>query len=463
MHILQINTLNRGGGAETVAARLHDAFREGGHDAWLGVGRVTEKVAGVYELPTYDGWGAWGRRCGQVSRWARARTGHVRGAGRLAVALDRLARPPSFWDWWRGREDFNYPGTRRLLETAPGAPDVVHAHNLHGGYFDLRALAPLSHQVPVIVTLHDAWLLSGHCAHSMACERWKTGCGECPDLNIYPAIRRDATAANWQRKRDIYAASRLYVATPTKWLMEKVLQSTLGHAVVESKVIPNGVPTGVFRPADKSAARQRLGIPDDALVFLSVANRLRTNRWKDYATLEEALSTASERLSGRRVLFLGVGDAGPARKFGDMEIRFVPFLGEASTMAAYYQAADIFLHAAKVENFPLTVIEALSSGLPVVASDVGGIPEQVKALTPGGSFGPGEADAILVPPVDPPALAKAIVELSADAELRARLGENARRNAVARFDIATQAGAYLDWYEGLIRTHGKGGGGAEAR
>ena len=226
-------------------------------------------------------------------------------------------------------------------------------------------------------------------------------------------------------------------------------------------MIPNGIPTAVFRPADKNVARKALGIPSDALVFLSVANRLRTNRWKDYPTLEKALAIVSEKLAGRRVLFLGVGDAGPAQKFGDLEFRFVPFVGEASTLVAYYQAADIFLHAAKVENFPLTVIEALASGLPVIASDVGGIPEQVKALTPGGGFGSREADAILVPPADPPALAKAIVELSADAELRARLGENARRNAVARFDIATQAEAYLDWYETIAASR-RAAGGTEA-
>ena len=73
MRILQINTLNRGGGAEMVAVRLHDAFREGGHDAWLGVGRVADEVAGAYQLPSYDGWGAWGRGCGDLSRRARAR------------------------------------------------------------------------------------------------------------------------------------------------------------------------------------------------------------------------------------------------------------------------------------------------------------------------------------------------------------------------------------------------------
>jgi hypothetical protein len=56
-----------------------------------------------------------------------------------------------------------------------------------------------------MLTLHDAWLLSGHCAHSFDCQRWKTGCGECPDLDVYPASPRDATACNWRRKREILA------------------------------------------------------------------------------------------------------------------------------------------------------------------------------------------------------------------------------------------------------------------
>ena len=118
--------------------------------------------------------------------------------------------------------------------------------------------------MPTVLTLHDAWLLSGHCAHSFDCERWKTGCGECPDLTIEPAIRRDATADNWVRKRDIYARSRLYVATPSPWLMGRVEQSMLAPAVEQARVIPNGVDLSVFRPADKrsiragSASRQTL-------------------------------------------------------------------------------------------------------------------------------------------------------------------------------------------------------------
>jgi len=65
---------------------------------------------------------------------------------RLAAGLRRNG------DRRLGREDFNFPGTHQLLRLLPGRPDIVHAHNLHGGYFDLRFLVPLSHQVPLILT-----------------------------------------------------------------------------------------------------------------------------------------------------------------------------------------------------------------------------------------------------------------------------------------------------------------------
>src|SRR4029079_4578923 len=104
-------------------------------------------------------------------------------SGRSALLPRRLLRR-FFYEL--GLEDFDYPNSVELLRFLPQKPDLLHCHNLHGNYFDLRALAGLSRQIPTVLTLHDAWLLSGHCAHSFECERWTIGCGECPDLTIYP-------------------------------------------------------------------------------------------------------------------------------------------------------------------------------------------------------------------------------------------------------------------------------------
>ena len=253
LRILQVSTVDVRGGAEQVALNLLAAYRARGHTSWLAVGERRNGHGDVQLLPNDAMRSPWARFWYEIAARRRPAASHTAvGLARMAGAL---AEPDRRLAYYRGREDFNFPGTRQLLELSGERPQVVHAHNLHGGYFDLRQLPWLSREVPLILTLHDAWLLSGHCAHSLACERWRTGCGRCPDLTIYPAIRRDATAYNWRRKRAIFAHSRLFVATPSRWLMRKVDESILAPAVQEARVIPNGVDLSVFRPADRRRAR----------------------------------------------------------------------------------------------------------------------------------------------------------------------------------------------------------------
>jgi glycosyltransferase involved in cell wall biosynthesis len=357
-----------------------------------------------------------------------------------------------------GIENFNYPSTNRLLELPPSQPDIVHCHNLHGGYFDPRVLPSLSRRATVVFTLHDAWLLSGHCAHSFDCERWKIGCGSCPDLTIYPAIGRDATSYNWRRKRAIFAKSRLNVATPCRWLMEKVEQSMLAPAIGQSRVIPYGIDLNVFRPAAKQTARAMLGLPPNADIVLFTANGIRRNEFKDYKTMQTAIGRVAAD-SKRCLLFVAVGENGPAERIGQAEIRFVPYQKDPSIVAAYYQAADIYLHGAKADTFPNTVLEALACGTPVVATAVGGIPEQVRGLNRPTlqahaigalDYAVHEATGILTAPGDSNAIADGIKTLLVDTCLREHLGRNAARDARERFDLHHEVEAYLDWYKELL-------------
>lgn len=315
-------------------------------------------------------------------------------------------------DICRGIEDFNFPGTYHLLKLPPRRPDILHCHNLHGGYFDLRALPCLSAEVPTVLTLHDAWLLSGHCAHSFDCDLWKTGCDKCPDLTIYPPIQRDAAAYNWRRKREIYARSRLYVATASRWLMSKIEQSILSQAIVESRVIPNGAELDIFHPADKRAVRAELKMPQDAKIILSVANKIKKNMFKDFHTMQTAISTVAEQFPGQNILLFAVGDSAPPERIGKVEVSFIPFLEDRKMIARFYQAADVYIHTARVETFGNTVMEALACGTPVVATGVGGIPEQVEDNVSG----------FLVPPAHPEMMAARIQQLLSDDELRLKMG-----------------------------------------
>jgi glycosyltransferase involved in cell wall biosynthesis len=358
-----------------------------------------------------------------------------------------------------GIEDFHFPKSRQILGMCPARPDVVHAHNLHRGFFDLRFLPALSSAVPMFLTMHDAWLLSGNCAHSFACERWMMGCGQCPDIAIYPGLNADGTAFNWRRKRRIYAASRLFVATPCQWLMDKVDRSILSEGIIEKRVIPYGLDTSVFRPGAQAEARRRLGLPDEALIMLTVAVGLTRNRWKDYATLRAALDILAGMQLDREIICLGLGEDAPPQRANKVEIRFIPFEKDPSMVAAFYQASDLYVHAAKQDTFPNVVLEALACGLPVVGTAVGGIPEQVRGLAgvlptheDGGHnrSGPEQATGFLVRPASPGSLAHALHRLAGDDSMRLRMGENAARDARRRFDMKRQADDYLHWYEDVL-------------
>jgi glycosyltransferase involved in cell wall biosynthesis len=430
MNILQVSTCDIAGGAEKIAWDLFTSYRALQHQSSLAVGTKRSEDADVFSIP---------KKSNHFSRFIPSSFNRLPHAAYVIRRIESLTSPAHIYSHLTGYENFDHPGTWSILDSVPEYPDILHCHNLHGGYFDLRALPSLSHQIPTVLTLHDAWLLAGHCAHSFNCERWKTGCENCPDLTIYPAIRRDATAYNWQRKAEIYRKSQLYVVTPSQWLMDMVDISMLKPAVVASKVIPNGVDLKVFHPADRASARRELGLPHDAKILLFAANGIRENIWKDFQTLQSALAAIAK--TGSKVLCIALGEAAPPERVGNIEIRFVPYQKDPKTVARYYQAADLYIHPARADTFPTTVLEALACGTPVVASAVGGIPEQVVEGKTG----------FLVPVGDARTLAGRVLDLLEDEEIRSQMGRQAAKEAIGRFGLEGMVGEYLAFYRDITK------------
>jgi glycosyltransferase involved in cell wall biosynthesis len=221
--------------------------------------------------------------------------------------------------------------------------------------------------------------------------------------------------------------------------MHRVDASMLAPAVVEARVIPNGVALSSFRPADKRAVRAKLGIAENTRVLLFSAHGIRHNIWKDYRMLRDAVARASEALS-EEMLCIALGEDAPAEHVGRSEIRFVPYQTDTRSVARYYQASDVYVHAARVDTFPNTVLEALACGVPVVAAAVGGIPEQIEE---GGT-------GFLVSAGDRGAMAQGIVTLLSDEPLRRRLGAQAEQTAKRRFCLDRQIGSHLAWYHEIL-------------
>jgi glycosyltransferase involved in cell wall biosynthesis len=460
LRILLVSTADTAGGAERTAWNLYNAYSVEGHKSWLAVGRKKSDDPNVVLIPNESSASRWATFWDKINKRLQSRADRVRGFYRLSSITSLVGNPIRWMDMRRGYENFHFPGTWRLFDMVE-RPEIIHCFNLHGYYFDLRALGWMSSRYPVILDLRDAWLLSGHCAHSFGCDRWKIGCGNCPDITSYPAISRDGTAINWRKKRDLYAASKVYVATPSRWLMRKVEQSILARAIVEARVIATGVDLATYHPADQASARRFLDLPQHAKILLFAANNVRRNVFKDYDTLESAIALLANRPAARNIHLVALGENSPDRKIGAIQVHFVPHQNSAETVARYYQAADIYVHAAREDTFPRAVLEAMACGTPVVATAVGGIPEQINGLklpaleAEGGRenrYGLEDATGILTTQGKAVEIASAIEHLLANPAIRIRLGKNAAKDAARRFDLQRQTRDYLEWYEEILES-----------
>lgn len=408
MNILSVNTSDVGGGAASSAFNLFDCYRVKGIGSWMAVGKKKSIDSDIFQIP--------------ISR----------------SVVDFIIRK---FDRLRGREAFHYPGTNRLLSLPPTLPDIIHCHNLHGNYFNLRQLPFLSRRFPVILNLRDSWLLSGHCAYPMGCLRWTKGCGQCPDLSIYPNTKwKDATLYNWKLKKSIYDRSLLYITTPSQWQMDMVKRSMLKGALY--KIIPNGIDTTRFRPGNSEKARKALGLPVKACIVLLTGH----TPFKDVATMVKSLhkirlnNYPKSHEDRAELLFLCMGAEGQDLPIGEGFLKFTGFIKNMDQVVCLYQAADIYIHAAHDESFGKTVAEAMACGKPVVVSDVGGPPEQVDDGKNG----------FIVPAKNPEAMAEKVNLLLNNRDLINSLGASAAKKVIRCYDLKRQADSFLDWYQEVV-------------
>ena len=333
--------------------------------------------------------------------------------------------------------------------------DVVHAHALQGGWFSYPALAQLSRRIPTVLTLHDMWAFTGHCSFSFECERWRTGCGRCPHPEVFPEVKRDATAVEWRLKDALWARSRLTVVSPSRWLADLAAQSTLGRFDV--RVIPHGIDTADFSPRPRAACRAALGIPEERIALLFTAASLASrpdgspgsgggdaSDRKGVELLMATLRAVPEELRARCTLVLMGGEGqemAAALRGQGYDVVEVGYVVSDPLKSFVYSAADLFLFTSRADNAPLVVLESLACGTPVASFDVGGLGEAVR---------PGRTG-VLAPPADAAALAAGVVTLLQDPGRLLDMRSHCRALVEAEHPAPLAAARHVALYEELRR------------
>jgi glycosyltransferase involved in cell wall biosynthesis len=275
------------------------------------------------------------------------------------------------------------------------APDIVHANSSKAGV--LGRLAAAAARVPIRIFTVHGWAFSAYSGVASLLYRWA-------DRLMTPLTTLTICVA--ERERTSGLAARTCVAERTVVI----------HNAVDVAAIPRARHDG-GRPL--VVAVGRLAEPKDAL------------------TLVRALAA----VPGRAYAALLVGD-GPDRPAVESEVRrlglqdAVTLAGTREDVPGVLAGADVFALSSRSEGAPLSILEAMAAGLPVVSSRVGGVPE----LVVDGETG------LLVPPGDPSAMAGALGRLLADGGLRRRLGAAGRARAERCFDVRRQRQEHLACY-----------------
>lgn len=316
-----------------------------------------------------------------------------------------------------------------LREVQAFEPDLVHAHCWYNAY-PYPLLRDLALRHPTAVTVHDPFVVNQYGTECWECYR-NPWCLGCPALGPLRRWRPNHRVLERLRKRRINRRTRVHVVAPSRWMLRRLARSEWGR--LPASVIPNGVDTSLFRPG--AGDRRAFGLPEGPLVLFAGHMYGPGDHRKGLADLLEAFSGLRATLPQARLAVAGRVHAAEVPP-GVHLMGPVP----EERMPVLLRSADLFCLPTRGDNMPVTVLQALASGVPVLGTVTGGLPEQVEDGVSGR----------LVPAGRPDRLADALQELLGARERLRSMGEAARHRAEAAFDLQACAGRHLALYGRLL-------------
>jgi glycosyltransferase involved in cell wall biosynthesis len=338
----------------------------------------------------------------------------------------------------RGRFTFPFWGEDVSNDVNLKEADIINLHWINGGFLSLKSLVKLAAlNKPVVWTLHDMWAFTGGCHYASECNRFFDHCSNCPSLLL--KSERDFSYKIYDSKLELYRQLNLTFITCSNWLAEEASKSSL----LKNKkvfVIPNPLRTEIFKPINQKIARERLELPIDKKIILIGAMNLKDER-KGFWLLIEALNIFKSIKLHVDIELVVFG------KLNDESLQKIPIkihqLGKLKSedeIIYAYNSADVYLAPSLQDNLPNTVMEAMACGTPVVAFNVGGIPDMVDDGING----------FLATLKSSEELAKSIELILSDEELSKRFSLAAREKVIKNFDEKLISEKYFEVYKSLV-------------
>lgn len=405
MKILIINTAENKGGAAVACNRLHEALLHNGVDSKMLVRQKSSTDKTVFEFTNSP----------------------LRKKINLFFFFLELFILKFFK---KDGVDFSLPWFGPALHKHPLVKDaeIIHLHWVQNSFLTLRSLKKLqSLNKPIIWTLHDMWAFTGGCHYNVDCRKFETSCSECPQLKNTSIA--DFSKSTFKEKQLIYSAKNIIV-TPSNWLAKEAKISTLLKNNKVS-VIPYNINFDLFKPIEKNIAKENFGIDTSKKVILFVSMNIEDQR-KGFEYFKKSIIELENTIENwtNDYEILAIGRNSDVKHF-NTKIHYTGRLSNIEKISMAYAAADVFVAPSTQDNLPNTVIESLACGTPVVAFNIGGMPDMIDSTINGYIA---EFD-------NYKELSKGILYCISN-----NLSDNARNSALSKFQSSKVAKSYVDLY-----------------
>ena len=321
------------------------------------------------------------------------------------------------------------PSQQKILREVN--PDIVNLHWINEGLISIKKIKTLNR--PTVWTVHDMWPITGGCHYTVGCESYKSKCGKCPQLKSKSAY--DLSTFVFNRKKKL--GNKITFVAPSLWMKDCIQQSALFR---ESQVhqIPYPINLEIYKPRPKNFLRELFGLPLDKKLILFGAMNLQDERkgFKHLLSAIEHLGDLENFVKNTELVVFG--SSKPQVELNRVfKTHYLGKLADEFSISLVYGACDVFLAPSTQDNLPNTVIESLACGVPVVAFNIGGMPDMVTSGFNG----------YLAEPFLSEDLSNGIVEVLQHTDV---LAQNSRQKAVQQFSPDKVSEQYLRLYSSLI-------------
>lgn len=321
-------------------------------------------------------------------------------------------------------------------------PDIVHLFWVNNGFANIESLKRIKQ--PIIWTLHDMWPFTGGCHYDDGCGKFKNDCGMCP--SIYSNNQNDISRWIINRKFKSWKNLNLTIVATSKWLAEEASLSSL-FAKREIHIIPNPIDTRKYKPISKNVAREIFNLPKEKKIIMFSAFGAKSHPRKGGHLLLQAIKKINENSLKNQIELVILGSPKPQHS-DEFQIRthYIEKLTDEISQVILYSAADVIVAPSMQENLSNTVLESLACGTPVIAFNIGGMPDLIQHKFNG----------YLAKPFDIDDFTSGIYWALSSHDNLKKISANARESVVAKYSFSKVAKQYSDLYKSVINKLSEG-------